>query len=258
MQFSMGELQQLRLTVGQIDSFCAHELRWVEEIASTSDELKKDWGLSSFRPVILVTEHQTAGRGQYERQWLDNNANCLLFSFSSETDAGGFPLSLLAGVALCLAIQEMCGAFPRGLWLKWPNDLWSGRAKLAGILTESCFWGDKLRVVTGIGINIRPLASDMLVSASVSDFSEAISHAGLLRAFLLAYDRACKLSPEKLRELWKGFAGRFWGSNFVVSEPEGEEYIASPSDLLVDGTLVLKKNDGSDKKVVSASLKPLF
>jgi BirA family biotin operon repressor/biotin-[acetyl-CoA-carboxylase] ligase len=42
-----------------------------------------------------------------------------------------------------------------GLGLKWPNDLWLGQAKLAGILIETAVQGAQRYAVVGIGINVR-------------------------------------------------------------------------------------------------------
>ncbi len=258
MLLSSCELERLHSCLNETEFFRGYQLSWVEETRSTNDDLKKDWAHEPFRPAILVAEHQTAGRGQYQRQWLDRHSSCLMFSFSSEADPEGFPPSLLAGVALFDAIKGDNETLPPGLWLKWPNDLWSGRGKLAGILTESCFCGAKLRVVTGIGVNIRPLDCAGVDSACVADFARNLEHAALLQRFLCAYDKVQRLPVERLCELWTSFASSFWKTRFVVSESGCTDYIAVPEEIRPDGGLVLQTENGLRKIVVSASLKPLF
>jgi BirA family biotin operon repressor/biotin-[acetyl-CoA-carboxylase] ligase len=62
------------------------------------------------------------------------------------------------GVAVAQGLNTLLGT--RGaeaaVRLKWPNDLWLGEAKLAGILVEAAHVGGRRHAVVGVGINIRP------------------------------------------------------------------------------------------------------
>jgi BirA family biotin operon repressor/biotin-[acetyl-CoA-carboxylase] ligase len=61
-------------------------------------------------------------------------------------------LTLAAGVAIAEAVEAATGL---AVDLKWPNDLFVGRRKLAGILAESPAVN---AVVLGYGINVGPMA----------------------------------------------------------------------------------------------------
>ena len=105
--------------------------------------------------ALFVTEQQTAGRGRRGRAWVSPFGRNLYFSlvWRFETGAAAIEgLSLLVGLALAKAIENLSGVSPR---LKWPNDLLSGGKKLAGILLEMA--GDPsgdCQVVIGVGLNV--------------------------------------------------------------------------------------------------------
>lgn len=90
--------------------------------------------------TVVVTGHQTAGRGRLGRRWEAPPGTALLASFV-------VALHPLASLAAGVAAAEACGPRVR---LKWPNDLLLDGRKLAGILAEV----HEERVIIGIGINL--------------------------------------------------------------------------------------------------------
>lgn len=106
-------------------------------LAASSSALDGDW---------LIAGRQTAGRGRQGRAWVSPPGN-LYASGLVELRAGDPPASTLALVA-GLAVVEALGV--SGLSLKWPNDVLTGSAKLAGILLER----QNDVVVIGVGANL--------------------------------------------------------------------------------------------------------
>lgn len=150
------------------------EIHIKSETASTNDDAKElaMGGAPDFTAVI--SERQTAGRGQHGR------------GFSSER--GGLYMSVivrreiaaekvqfitpLAGVAVMKTVENLCGIRPK---IKWINDvLWGGK-KICGILTESRFLLGERKLdfaVIGIGLNINntefpPKLREIVTSLSV-------------------------------------------------------------------------------------------
>jgi BirA family biotin operon repressor/biotin-[acetyl-CoA-carboxylase] ligase len=60
-------------------------------------------------------------------------------------------LPLLTGLALARALEKDRAAGGLRCGLKWPNDVWVGQGKVAGILCETA--GEA--VVVGVGVNLR-------------------------------------------------------------------------------------------------------
>lgn len=108
------------------------------------------------RGMVCLAEHQTQGRGRQGRLWISplsgNLYLSLSWSFPSLMAQRLASLSLAVGV-MTLEILRDFGA--EGLTLKWPNDLlWQGR-KLGGLLLETTQAGHQIRVIVGVGINLR-------------------------------------------------------------------------------------------------------
>jgi BirA family biotin operon repressor/biotin-[acetyl-CoA-carboxylase] ligase len=104
--------------------------------------------------TVVVADSQTGGRGRQGRRWVSPPGKNLYVSLLLRPDippAGAAHLSLVAGVALADALDGM--GVPGSL--KWPNDLFLGDRKAAGILAEMASDPDRVRhVVIGVGINV--------------------------------------------------------------------------------------------------------
>ena len=112
--------------------------------------------------TVVMAEEQTAGRGRLGRTWESArsvNLYCSLLLRPEIVPAAAPQLSLVAGVAVCEALEEEVGAeagASEGPRIKWPNDVVvGGRRKMAGILTEIEAEADRVRgIVVGIGVNL--------------------------------------------------------------------------------------------------------
>ena len=105
-------------------------------------------------PVLLVAEHQTAGRGRAGRSWLSSPDHSLTFSLAWKFDGG---VQKLTGLPLAVgtALAETLGRLGQPVQLKWPNDVLKDGDKLAGILVETAAAADGgVWAVIGIGLNL--------------------------------------------------------------------------------------------------------
>ncbi|MFL6676309.1 MAG: biotin--[acetyl-CoA-carboxylase] ligase [Massilia sp.] len=106
------------------------------------------------RPVLLVAENQTAGRGRAGRSWLSSAAGSLTFSLAWRFDGGPQQLAGLP-LAVGVALAETLAHLGVQVQLKWPNDLLRDGDKLAGILIETqSAQGGGVWAVIGIGLNL--------------------------------------------------------------------------------------------------------
>jgi BirA family biotin operon repressor/biotin-[acetyl-CoA-carboxylase] ligase len=129
----------------------------VRETGSTNaDLLARAASLSA--PLLLVAEHQTAGRGRAGRSWLSSPEGSLTFSLAWRFDGG--PQALIGlPLAIGVALAETLAGLGVQVQLKWPNDVLKDGDKLAGILVEtqsvsSNNAGGGIWAVTGIGLNL--------------------------------------------------------------------------------------------------------
>ena len=124
-------------------------------LASTQDRAREAAGDPNVRlPLLVVAGMQTAGRGRGTNRWWTGDGS-LAFSLVLERtacDSAGTTVpqvSLAVAVALVDAIQHCAGGLVLGL--HWPNDIFVGERKLAGILVDVLAAG---RYVIGVGINM--------------------------------------------------------------------------------------------------------
>ena len=111
-------------------------------------------GISDF--AVVTAGHQTAGRGQRGNTWNSNAGENLLFSIlvrPGETLEVSKQFLLSQAVALCIHDAMKC--YGIDTQLKWPNDIYAGNRKLAGILLELDYSGAFVeQAIIGIGLNV--------------------------------------------------------------------------------------------------------
>jgi BirA family transcriptional regulator, biotin operon repressor / biotin---[acetyl-CoA-carboxylase] ligase len=131
----------------------------VGETGSTNaDLLARATAGENIDGVVLIAEHQTAGRGRSGRTWATVPRAQLTLSVGIgvaevSTSAWGW-LPLAAGLAVAEAVKADAGVDAA---LKWPNDVLAGEGKLAGILSEVA----GQTIVVGIGLNVTLRADEV-------------------------------------------------------------------------------------------------
>jgi BirA family transcriptional regulator, biotin operon repressor / biotin---[acetyl-CoA-carboxylase] ligase len=103
---------------------------------------------------VVFTRQQTAGRGQQGRNWFSPEGVLTASFYLDRLPALHLPcLSLLAGLAVIYAVEDLTIVLKGKLRLKWTNDIILAEGKLAGILCEAVTEGSHARVIVGVGLN---------------------------------------------------------------------------------------------------------
>lgn len=103
-------------------------------------------------PLVALAHQQTAGRGQWGRQWQSLSGGLYLsVAINTEIPAAAAPqLTLCSAWGIASALRQ----HQVPVWLKWPNDITLQGKKLGGIKTETRLRQGKIRqAVIGVGIN---------------------------------------------------------------------------------------------------------
>lgn len=125
---------------------------------------------------------QTAGRGRLGKVWSSRRGDGLYVSYvlRPQVPVEDFAkITLVAGVAAAKLLQGLMGREKR-VALKWPNDLFIGGRKIAGILAEASPLAEEPFVILGVGLNIRQRRDDFpeeLREKATSIFIESGSQA---------------------------------------------------------------------------------
>lgn len=116
------------------------------EVDSTNLRLKEAARAGALTPpCLLIAERQTMGRGRLGRSFLSPEGGLYMSLLLPQTQK---PVTVLAAVAACGAIEELTALQPK---IKWVNDLFLRGRKVCGILAE----GLENAVVLGIGVNLK-------------------------------------------------------------------------------------------------------
>lgn len=105
--------------------------------------------------TTVVSEFQIAGRGQRGNSWESEGGKNLLFSFVVFPDFLVAKQQFLLSQIISLAIKEELDTSVEDISIKWPNDIYWKKKKIAGILIENYLAGDHIQQsIAGVGINI--------------------------------------------------------------------------------------------------------
>ncbi len=129
--------------------------------------------------TVILTDHQTAGRGQRGNQWESRSGQNLLMSIILKTAYLSLEKSFDLSITVAVSVLETLKSFNLpNLSIKWPNDLYINQKKTGGILIENSISGNKIRhSIVGIGINIgqvkfkNPRATSLILECPSEKFN---------------------------------------------------------------------------------------
>lgn len=113
----------------------------------------------TYEGTVVITDNQLAGKGQRGNSWEAEPAKNLTLSVILKPTFLQIPdqfyLSIITSLAICDVLQKY---LPRGLKIKWPNDIYYYDNKLGGILIENTIQYNKMAFsIVGIGLNINQI-----------------------------------------------------------------------------------------------------
>jgi BirA family biotin operon repressor/biotin-[acetyl-CoA-carboxylase] ligase len=118
---------------------------------STNDRARELVEAGAPGGTVVTAREQTAGRGRRGRVWTAPEGKALLYSaILRPLDQRHLLLPLSVPLAICAAAEALRpGAKCK---VKWPNDVWLGERKLAGVLIEAR--PQDAWAVIGVGLNL--------------------------------------------------------------------------------------------------------
>lgn len=160
------------LDPGEVASALAGS-RWRPEVLaespSTNAVLADRVRAGAAEGLLVVADHQTAGRGRLDRTWVTPAGVALTFSVlltPDEVPVVRWPwLPLLTGVAVAEGVRRVAGV---DVALKWPNDVLAGPRKVAGILVERVEGPRGAAAVVGVGLNVAQTVEELPVDTATS------------------------------------------------------------------------------------------
>ncbi len=213
--------------------------------------------------TIVVADAQGKGKGRLNRVWQSPPGRNLYVSIilrPSIAPPAAPQLTLVAGVAAADLLAVYC---PKGVTIKWPNDVLISGKKVCGILTEmhSSARGVDF-IVLGVGMNINmnredfePALRDTATSLKIEtgetlDRTEVIS--GLLNLFETWYMVFLRTGFPGVRDAWLRHADILGRQIRVVFREDTQTGVVMGIDD--DGTIVMKGADGTTQRVIAGDV----
>lgn len=219
-------------------------------VGSTMDEAHRLAQAGADAGTLVLADAQEGGRGRGGRSWVSEpGAGLWMTLIERPRDPQALDvLALRIGLALSEALEPFCDG---GITLKWPNDLFVGTGKLAGILIEAR-WRESLPEWVAIGVGVNRRTPDAFPDAA--SVRADIPRDDVLRAMLPAMRRAAaqpgRLTPEECarwadrdlahgRDIIEPRVGRAMGIDatgaLLIAESRGAMYAARSGSLVFAG-----------------------
>lgn len=179
--------------------------------------------------AVVFAEYQTAGRGRLGRAWQSPRGASLTFSVLLLEPLGRAAPTrwMMAGaVAVAQAIGEVTDVAPM---VRWPNDLYVGTRKLAGILVETRRLAHgPIGVVIGIGVNClqqpNHFPQELRAKATSLEIESAqpVDRTVIARSLLRRFDAllACQDRPsdDELAVQWRDLSADLGASATLICD----------------------------------------
>jgi BirA family biotin operon repressor/biotin-[acetyl-CoA-carboxylase] ligase len=156
---------------------------------------------------VIITDHQTKGKGQRGNSWESEPGKNLTCSIILKPRflpvQKQFELTVVTSLAVVSTLEEL--GLPLGQ-VKWPNDIYYGDAKIAGILIENTVRANQLEhAVVGIGLNVNQVNFEVRRATSIRlqlQFEQSVTHVFdlLYRHLAEHYDLLRSKETKKLRK----------------------------------------------------------
>lgn len=260
------ELSPDAIKRGLGQSLFATNVVYHETVDSTNRLAKELASAGAPEGTIIITEEQTAGRGRRGRSWLSPVRANLTFSILLRPALvvdKVFCLTMILALACLEAVQKRTGLC---CMIKWPNDLYAGGKKLAGILTEFAARDRRVEwAVLGLGLNVNWHPAEgktmsRLATSIQAEIGKTVSRNQLLVEILMQfeayYNDLLSGRIEEVYERWNDFS-LVLGKQVVI-EWDQMKVTGEAVRIDQDGALIIQDGEGKEQKIIHGDVSLRF
>ena len=124
----------------------------LKKIDSTNNEAIRLIKTGKTKPQIILTSHQTKGRGRYGKKWVSIKGNLYMSLFFEINKS--VSLKKITKIN-CDLVKKSIKKFVKNVKVKLPNDILIEKKKICGILQETIMLKGRKFIIIGIGVNIK-------------------------------------------------------------------------------------------------------
>jgi BirA family biotin operon repressor/biotin-[acetyl-CoA-carboxylase] ligase len=218
---------------------------WFPETTSTNDVAAIIAERGADEGSVVVADMQTSGRGRLGRSWSSPAGAGIYASVVLRPGMREAPLlTIAAGVAIAEGVAAATGLEAS---LRWPNDVYVGPRKLAGILAE----GAATHIVVGFGVNVLDAAYPPDVAARATCLARELGRfvdrgevlAECLSALWRRYQDLTEYRERSVIEAWRARAASMMGQA-IEWEHHGTIERGRAKDVDETGALLMTTETG--------------
>lgn len=242
-------------------SFMGKKMRYFENTTSTNwvgRQMTHEHDPEELHGLVIIAEQQTGGIGRLGRSWISPRGGIwatVVLKPKIPIDRV-FMITMAAAIAIARSLRK---EFDLGALIKWPNDVYLGDSKVAGLLLELSAEADRVHyALLGIGVDVNVTHTDLSgVPSAVTSVSIEVGHdvdrpellARILKEFESRYLLLEAGEYEAIVREWKSLSCTLEHRvrvNTLKNSFEGEAI-----DIDEYGALMIRKDNGKIERVIA-------
>ncbi len=242
-------------------NFIGKKMRYFESTPSTNwigKQLAGESGAEKIHGMVIIAEEQTGGVGRLGRSWVSPAGGVwttIVLKPEIPIDRV-FMVTMAGSVAVARAIRK---EYDLGALIKWPNDIYIGDKKVAGLLLELFAEADKIHYcLLGIGVDVNVSPRDLDgVKGAVTSISAEMGHdvdrpsflARMLKEFESRYLLIESGEYEAVIREWKSLSCTL--EHRVQINTMKASFEGDAIDIDEYGALLIRKDNGKVERVIA-------
>jgi BirA family transcriptional regulator, biotin operon repressor / biotin---[acetyl-CoA-carboxylase] ligase len=243
--------EQLARANGRLGPF-AGQVAWYATVGSTNDIASRMAISGAAEGRVIAANAQVSGRGRLGRDWASPAGAGLYVSvILRPAPRVASLLTIAAGVALAEGIEAASGLAAA---VKWPNDLYVGNRKLAGILAEAGVGGGAAHVVLGFGVNLMTVGLPPAIAARATSIEGELGRPAdrarilveCLAALASRYAQLRSGASADVMQAWRHRAASMLRRS-VEWDSDGATHRGVAEDIDNEGSLLVRTASGTER-----------
>jgi BirA family biotin operon repressor/biotin-[acetyl-CoA-carboxylase] ligase len=242
--------------------FIGRKMRYLENTPSTiwvGKQVCSEGDVEKMHGLVIIAEEQTGGIGRMGRAWVSPQGGIWITIVLKPVIPIDhvFMVTMAGSVAVARAIRK---EFDLGALIKWPNDIFIGDKKVAGLLLELSAEADTIHhCLLGIGIDVNvpinefsPALQKEITSISAEvghDVDRATFLARILKEFENRYLLIESGEYDAIVREWKSLSCTL--EHRVLITTMKNSFEGEAIDIDEYGALIIRKDNGKIERVIA-------
>jgi len=242
--------------------FIGKQLHYLEKTPSTNvigKQLCLEGDVEKYNGTVIIAEEQSGAVGRMGRAWISPGGGIWITIILKP----GIPVDHVFMITMAGSIaiaRSMRREFELGALIKWPNDIFIGNKKVAGLLLELAAEADTVHYcLLGIGVNVNVPLSNFTPALlkDITSISAEVGHevdrsaflARILKEFESRYLLLEQGEYESILQEWKSLSCTL--ENHVLIRTLKNTFEGYAVDIDEFGALIIRKENGRLERVIA-------